>query len=299
MKIAVIGAGGVGGFIAAMLARAGEYVCVIARNSQKEVIERNGIVVQIGGKSLCAHPSKVTDDPSNLSETFDAVLFCTKGYDLESAAVSAKSIVDEHTILVPLGNGVANAQRVKRTYPGNEVANGAIYIVSHLKEPGCIEVKGKGAYMVIGTDSNIPSSVEKLAETLQKAGIKTKASGEITTEVWKKFLLISAMATLTSCYDEPMGAVLKEHGKELDRILREIMAVGVAEGAKLSIDDMKRVKEQIEKVPYDSPTSMWLDFRAGKKSELEELSGYVVKKGAEHNIAVPLMQKCYEELKSR
>ncbi len=298
MKIAVVGAGGVGGFIAAMLSRSGEYVCVVARNSQKEAIERSGIVVQIGGKSLCARPSKVTEDPSNLSETFDAVLFCTKGYDLESAAASVKSIVDEHTLLVTLGNGVSNAQRVERIYPGNEVANGAIYIVSHLKKPGCIEVKGKGAYIVIGTDSKIPNSLQRLAETLQKAGIKTKASSEITTEVWKKFLLISAMATLTSCYDEPMGAVLKEHEKELDRILREIMAVGVAEGAKLDADDIKRVKEQIEKVPYDSPTSMWLDFRAGRRSELEELSGYVVKKGAEHDIVVPLMQKCYEELKS-
>ncbi len=299
MKIAVVGAGGVGGFVAAMLSRSGEYVTVIARNSQKEAIERNGIVVRIGGESLLAAPSKVTDDPSSLCETFDAVLFCTKGYDLESAAASVKSMVDERTLLVTLGNGVSNARTVERIYPGNEVANGAIYIVSHLKEPGCIEVKGKGAYIVIGMDSKMPKSVKKLAETLQKAGIKTKSSSEITTEVWKKFLLISAMATLTSCHDEPMGAVLKEHGNELDRILQEIAAVGVAEGAKLDEGDIERVREQVAKVPYDSPTSMWLDFRSGKRSELEELSGYVVKKGAEYGIAVPLMQKCYEELKSR
>ncbi len=298
MKIAIVGAGGVGGFLAAMLSRAGEDVLLVARGRNLEAIKRNGVCVEMGGSTLCGKPN-AAESAKEFADVADVVLFCTKGYDLEAAARNAAPIVSDETLLIPLGNGVGNAQRVKNLYPNNPVANGAIYIVSHLKEPGLVEVKGKGAYVVAGMDGELSSVLRKFGEAMEKAGIKVKISEDITTEVWKKFLLISAMATLTSFYDEPMGAVVQKHSKELDEILHEILAVGKAEGAKIDEGDVERVKEQLQKVPYDSPTSMWLDFKAKKETELEELSGFVVKRAKLHGIKTPLMKRCYEELKKR
>ncbi|BDY12512.1 ketopantoate reductase family protein [Hydrogenimonas cancrithermarum] len=297
MKIAIVGAGGVGGFLAAMLVRAGEEVFLVARGKHLAAIREKGICVELNGERICSKPRSLSDDPADFATTMDAVLFCTKGYDLENAAESVRPVVNAKTLLVPLGNGVGNAETLKRLFPDNPVANGAIYIVSHIRSPGVVAVKGKGAYVVIGVDGKIPEAVERLGRTLKRAGIRTKVSDTVTTDVWKKYLLIAALATLTSCYGKPMGAIVEEHRDELDAILHEILAVGRAEGAILDESNIARVIEQVAKVPYDSPTSMWLDFEAGGETELEQLSGYIVEKANVHGIDVPLMKKCYEALK--
>jgi len=297
MKIVVVGAGGVGGFLAVMLARLGEDVYLVARGKHLEAISKNGICVELNGELICSKPKMVSNDPKDFKIDADVVLFCTKGYDLESAVRLVSSVVSKETLLVPLGNGVGNAKVLKQYFNSNPVANGAIYIVSHIKEPGVITVKGKGAFVVIGEDREVSEPVKKFGEVLKEAGIKTKVSSSITTDVWKKYLLISAMATLTSCYDEPMGAIVEKHPEKLDAILKEILKVGRSVGAKLSFEDIENVLNQVKKVPYDSPTSMWLDFKAGRKTELEQLSGYIVNKAKEHNIDVPVMSNCYERLK--
>ncbi|MCF6200585.1 MAG: ketopantoate reductase family protein [Hydrogenimonas sp.] len=299
MKIGVVGAGGVGGFLAAMLSRSGEEIYLLARGDQLKAIEREGVYVELRGERVCGKPKKVSDKASSFEVELDAVLFCTKGYDLEEAARSMEPAISSKTLLVPLGNGVENANRLLSVYPDNPIANGAIYIVSCIKEPGVAEVKGKGAYLVVGCDGKLPKRVKELAKALEEAGLKVKVSEDITTEVWRKFLLISAMATLTSCYDEPMGAIVEKRGAELDEALREIMAVGIAEGAKLDKEDIERVKVQVGKVPFNSPTSMWLDFKAGNRTELEELTGYIVRRGEEMGMETPVMRRCYEELKRR
>jgi len=298
MKIVVVGAGGVGGFLATMLSHLGKDLYLGARGKYLEAISKNGICVELNGELICSKPKMVSDDPADFKIDADVVLFCTKGYDLESAAKLVSPVVSKDTLLVPLGNGVGNAKVLKQHFGSNIVANGAIYIVSHIKEPGVITVKGKGAFVVIGEDGEATEPVKKFGELLKEAGIKTKVSNSITTDVWKKYLLISAMATLTSCYDEPMGAIVEKHPEKLDAILQEILAVGQAEGAKLSFEDIENVLSQVKKVPYDSPTSMWLDFKAGRQTELEQLSGYIVKKAKEHNIDAPVMSNCYEKLKS-
>ena len=299
MKIAIVGAGGVGGYLAAKLADAGADVYVVARGKHLLAIRETGICLQMPEETHCVFPKAVEDDPKEFHTTMDYLFFCVKGYALEAAAEIVKPIVSPSTVLVPLGNGVDNDRVLRRYYPENIIANGAIYIVSHLVEPGVIEVQSKRAYIVFGVDGEVPKPLMELAEILRKAGLKVKVSNDITTDVWKKFLLISAMGTLTSCYDAPMGAILSEHRKELEEILHEILAVGKAEGAKLDEKDIDRVIDQISRVPYEAPTSMWLDFKAGKKTELEQLSGYVVRKAKEHGIDVPVVTKCYERLKKR
>jgi len=299
VTVGVVGAGGVGGYLAAMLAKSGERVWLVARKETAEAVRRRGVCAQIRGERLCAQPERVAEDPAAFGGQADAVLFAVKGYDLEAAAEKAAPMIGLETLLVPFGNGVGNAETLRKLYPKNPVANGAIYIVSHTVEPGVVKVGGKGALAVMGTDGALPPRLRALGGAFGKAGIKTKLSERISTDVWRKFLLIAALATLTSCHDAPMGAVVKKHGDELEAILREIVAVGRAEGAELGEADIENVYKQLAKVPYDSPTSMWLDFQKGGPTELEQISGYVVRKADEHGIAVPVMRRCYEELRQR
>ena len=299
MKIGIVGAGGVGGYLAARLAQSGEKVYLVARGRHLEAIRQNGLHLWLRDEEHVVRPAAVSDDPAEFGEKMDAVLFCTKGYDLRDAAKNAAPMIGPETLLVPFGNGVGNADVLRKRYSENPVANGAIYIVSHIEKPGVVKVAGRGAMAVIGVDGPVPEKVKALGEALKRAGIKTIVSENITTEVWKKFLLIAAMATLTSCHDAPMGTIVEKHRDELEAVLDEILAVGRAEGAKLDESDKAKVLEQVAKVPYDSPTSMWLDFKAGRPTELEQITGYVVQKAGEHGIEVPKMAACYEVLKGK
>ncbi|WP_201352630.1 ketopantoate reductase family protein [Hydrogenimonas urashimensis] len=299
MKIGIVGAGGVGGYLAHRLAEAGELVYLVARGAHLEAIRERGICLKTKEGLSCARPAAVSDNPADFGETMDAVLFCVKGYDLKEAARKAAPMVGSDTLLVPLGNGVGNAEVIAKVYPGHAVANGAVYIVSHVAEPGVVALVGRGALVVMGMAKSDASPKPKaLAEALKKAGVKVVVSEDITTDVWKKYLLIAAMGTLTSCYDVPMGVILQKHRGELEEAFREIIAVGAAEGAALGEEDLEMVRRQLERVPHDAPTSMWLDFKAGRKTELEQLTGYIVRKGAEHGIDVPTMHRCYEILKA-
>ncbi len=299
VKIGIVGAGGVGGYLAAKLADAGVDIYVVARGRHLLAIRESGICLQLPEETHCVFPKAVADDPAEFHTTMDYVLFCVKGYALQEAAKAAAPMISPSTVLIPLGNGVGNDEILRRFCPDNLIANGAIYIVSHLLEPGTIEVQSRKAYVVFGVDGEVPESLTRLAELLEKAGLKVKVSSDITTDVWKKFLLISAMGTLTSCFDAPMGAILDDHREELNEALHEILAVGRAEGAKLDESDIDNVIKQVSRVPYEAPTSMWLDFKAGTKTELEQLTGYVIDKAAEHGIDVPTMRRCYETLLRR
>jgi len=299
MKIAIVGAGGVGGYFAAVLTQAGESVWLVARGETLAAVREKGLRLTRRGETLCVRPAKLSDNPADFGGVADAVLFCTKGYDLEAAAQNAAPMVGPKTLLVPFGNGVGNADTLKKLYPENPVANGAIYIVAHQKAPGHIEMPGYGALAVLGGDGALPEGAEALAEALKRAGVKVVLSDRITTEVWKKFLLIAAMSTLTSCHDAPMGANLEKHGDELDAMLDEIIAVGRAEGADGREADKAKVLEQVGRVPYDSPTSMWLDVKAGRRTELAQLGGYVLEKARKHGIDAPVTRRCVEMISSK
>jgi len=300
MNIAIIGAGGVGGFLAQRLSQIEETVYLTARGNHLQAIRGRGICVETKAGRACAHPADISDNPADFSTTVDAVLFCVKGYDLEAAARSAAAIIGPQTLLLPLGNGVGNAALLKRLYPDRTVANGAIYIVSHLSEPGVVKLGGRGALIVMGMpDRSHPPVLATLAEALQKAtDIKVHLSDDIVTDVWKKYLLIAAMGTLTSCHDLPMGPILQRYRHELESAFEEIRAVGEAEGARLDDEALETIRRQLERVPHDAPTSMWLDFQAGRKTELEQLTGYVIHQAQIHGIETPVMRRCYEKLKT-
>ncbi|WP_457597285.1 ketopantoate reductase family protein [Hydrogenimonas sp.] len=296
MKVAIVGAGGVGGYLAFKLAESGVDPYLVARSAHGRAIAEKGLVLRTKEGRKRVALSHVADTP--FDETMDAVLFCVKGYDLQAAAEAARPMIGPETLLLPLGNGVGNADVLKRLYPKSPVANGAVYIVSHIEAPGVVALGGKGAYVVMGMEeAETPQTLETLAQTLQKAGVKAKVADDIRTEVWRKYLLISVMATLTSCHDAPMGAILADHRDEMEGALAEVAAVGRAEGAKLGQEEIDNVFRQIEKLPYDAPTSMWLDFRAHRPTELETLTGYVVERAKAHDLEVPVMARCYEALK--
>ena len=289
MKIAIIGLGGVGGYICAMLKKSGEDVVGFARGKHLEQIKKDGLNIVEDENSW--HVDIDARELDSLDECFDVVLFCVKSYDLAESYKKIANHIDSNTILISFSNGVSNGDTL-RGMSDAKVLDGCVYILSHIEKAGVIRKKGKVFAAVFGGDEKATTTLDDI---FQKANLRTKTPTDIKTAIWKKYIFISAFATLTSYYDKSIGYVYEHHKDEAEGVLKEIANVAHAKGIEI-YDEVQKALDVASKVPYDSSTSMWLDFKNKKQTELESLSGFVVKEGMACGVDTPLMSKMYKKL---
>ena len=291
MKIAIIGLGGVGGYLLASLTKTNHEVIGFARNNHLQAIQQNGLTIIEDTKTYTLNVKATT-----LQEAqghFDIVLFCVKSYDIVPAYEAIKTHIDKNSILVSFANGIAPSETLKKISQ-SVVLDGAIYILSHIEKPGVIRKKGKVFAAVFGNAQPQTSILEKI---FQEANLRTKTPQDIQTAIWKKFIFISAFASLTSYYDKSIGYIYEHHKEEAKQLLCEISDVAKAKGIDIS-DEIEKSLLTAQKVPYDSSTSMHLDFQKERQTELQTLSYYIIEEGKKHNIPTPLMEKIYNKLTS-
>ncbi len=296
MKIAVVGIGGVGGYIGAKLIKSDlADIRLFAKKRQKEAIEKEGLKIIDNDDRFIV---KADFSPLKKAEVFDAVFLATKSYGLKDACESIKEFIDENSVIITLSNGVEHKERVKEYLQQGIVCDGCVYIVSHKKSDTLIVKNSSLFYLVFG-DENVNDKMKKIAEILNKSSLKTKLSEDAKRKCWEKYLFISVFATMSSYFGEPMDVVFKKYPDILNETLLEIKAVANATGIDINEDDLKKVIKQAQNLPKNSKTSMQLDFKKNRKTELESLSGYIVKKANEFQIKAPNMKKMYDALKKR
>jgi 2-dehydropantoate 2-reductase len=289
MRIAVVGLGGVGGYIAANLAKTEHEVVGFARGAHLAKIQKEGIRIVEDERSW-----SVSLDARELDAAegiFDAVLFCVKSYDLREAYAKIAAHVDTNTILLSFSNGVSNGD-VLRELSQSIVLDGCVYILSHQEEAGVIRKKGQVFTAVFGGDTEAKHILAKLFE---EAALRFKVPQEIKKEIWKKYIFISAFATLTTYYDASIRFVCENYKEETEELLHEIASVAKAKGVEI-FDEIPKALKTASGLPEDASTSMHLDFQNKKRDELKTLSGYIAEEGKKQNIPTPLMQKMYEQL---
>ncbi len=274
MKIAVVGGGGVGGYLAAKLSQVCD-VDLISSSTKELVLIENGQSHKVN-LSIHSSPHKGT--------IYDGVIFAVKSYVLEDAAKKILPHIDKHTLIMPLLNGIEPYYRLKKLLPKGRLLKGAIYIISN-KTPRGIEVKGKGAMVV--TQSS------ELAKCLERAGIKVKTPDNIDKAIWQKYLFIAATAALTSLYDADFGTIAREHLNEFRELLEEIARIAQQKGIELTQEDIQRAVELLQKSPPHSKTSMQLDFEKGSCGELKNLIGFLARNSPKmDSIYHKLLEKC-------
>ena len=289
MRIAIVGLGGVGAYLAASFAKAGIDVVGFGRGEHLAAIKKDGLRIVEDHQEW-----RVDLDAREIGDAdgyFDGVLFCVKSYDLEDAYRAIEPFIDEKSFLISFSNGVNNGDRL-RALSSAEVLDGAVYILSHIQEAGVIRKKGKVFAAVFGGDA---AATQKLALLFEQAALRYKIPSDIKKALYKKYIFIAAFATLTSYYDKPIAAIYKEHFLEVKALLEEIAAVAKAEGVDID-DEVQKALDTAAKLPSDASTSMHLDFQNNKQTELESLSGYIAKNKA---VATPLMEKFYKQLSSK
>ncbi len=289
MRIAVVGLGGVGGYIAANLTKTTHKVVGFARGEHLQKIKENGIKVIEDTKEW-----SVSLDAKTLEEAdgyFDIVLLCVKSYDLKSSYEAVKEYIDSKSIILSLSNGVEHGDEL-REWSDAIVLDACVYILSHIERAGVIRKKGKVFALVFGGDRKAKRVLEPIFD---EASLRIKMPQEIETAIWKKYIFISAFATLTSYYNESIAYIYKHYYDEAKETLKEIANVADAKGIVI-FDEVQKALDIAKGLPYDASTSMHLDFKNKKRDELNTLSGYIVTQAKNLEVEVPNMQKMYREL---
>lgn len=304
IKIVIAGIGGVGGYFGGLLAQKYKNsdavdICFLARGEHLRKIREKGLEVIHGQNEFIARPALATDNATEIGIA-DYILICTKSYDLDATIEQLKPCIAENTILLPLLNGVESVERIKRILPEALVLEGCVYIVSSVKEAGVIENSGINQKLFFGSGKATNDRLQWLEKIMLDAGIEATLSDSILTIVWEKFIFIASIATATSYFNCTIGKLLEENEETLVQLIEEVKLIAAAKGISVKPDITVYIVNYNKLLPYDATSSMHRDYQNLKqKTEVETLTGYVVRAGQELNIETPAFTKTYNFLKDK
>lgn len=280
MKLAIMGAGAVGCYYGAMLARAGHEVTLITRPQHVEAIRERGLVFETRAFTETLRVDATTE-PSGVADA-ETILFCVKSGDTASAGREIAPHLGADVAILSLQNGVDNAERLQEVL-GRPVVPTAVYVASEMAGPGHVRHHGRGE-LVIGTG---PAS-EQIAAEFGRAGIKTDLSDNVIGALWTKLVVNCAYNALSAIPQLPYGRVVAVEGvrASMTDIVAECLAVARAGGVRVEDGLLDKVLALAATMP-DQSSSTAQDLARGKRTEIDHLNGYVVRKGESLGIATP------------
>jgi 2-dehydropantoate 2-reductase len=299
MRIAVFGAGGVGGYFGARLAQAGESVVFIARGAHLDAIRREGLRVESPLGFVTLRPTVATDEPAAVGAV-DAVLMCVKAWQLGDAAKSLRPLLGTETYVVPLQNGVEAADQLAAAVGRERVLGGLCRIVSYVSGPGRIRHAGLEPRIEFGERGRRHSArVDALRGAFAKTiGVSVGTPADIEAAIWAKFLFIAPFSGVGAVVRRPAGPLreVPETRRMLEEAMGEVHRLALARGIELRADAVAESMKFVDGLPEDATASMQRDILDGRPSELEHLSGAVVRLGREAGVPVPVNACLYASL---
>ncbi|WP_096200560.1 2-dehydropantoate 2-reductase [Bacillus sp. FJAT-45350] len=298
MRILVVGAGGVGGYFGGRLVEKGEDVTFLVRTRRKGELEKDGLVIQsINGDFTC-RPNVVT--ASDKTEPFDLILFSTKAYHLAAAIQDIKPFVGENTVILPLLNGIGHLPTLQQEFGLENVIGGLCFIETTLNKQGHIVHTSKGDQVTFGEFENKETErIKKIEDVLSGTKASFKRSSFIEQEMWHKYLLIAAMSSMTTLMRAPVGSIFESDGGKdfVQNLFSEIASIMLAHQAPLADDIVSKHLILLEKVSYETKSSMQRDMEKGYVTEGDHLQGYLLNLAQKYNIDAPLLHVVYQNLK--
>jgi 2-dehydropantoate 2-reductase len=301
MRVAVIGTGGIGGLYGGLLARAGHDISCLARGEHLRAIRQQGLRIQSAQfGTFMVQPNAASSDPSDLGPA-DLVIFAVKTYDLDPAAHAAMQTMTADSCLLTFQNGVDAPDRVAEIVGEDRVLIGTTGLESTILEPGVIGHLSPTHYVFVGALQGPPTpQVSSVVATLRAAGIEASEAADGHRALWEKAWLLLPMATITSVCRAPIGPIreLPETQRLVDLLIDEVGAVASAYGYDLP-GASQRARSIINGWAYDGKASMARDFERGNRTELEALTGALVRLAEAKGVDVPTARMAYALLKLR
>ena len=303
-KIAVIGPGGVGGYLGGMLAKTYPHVTFGARGKRMESIREHGLILHSDLKGeIHAVPEQIL--PVDQIGPQDYIFICVKNYSLEEVCRNLTSAVTDQTVIIPVMNGTDPGDRTRTILKKGTVIDSLIYIIAFSRPDFSILQQGEIARIVIGIQNASEKEwqyVEEVSAILSGADIDCSTAHDIQTEIWRKYILNCAYNVATACYENTIGQIRRdpEKTRNYETLVKEAWQVALAKGIGVTQDHIDQILYQFHHIYGDDATSsLQRDILQGHQTELETFSGYLVREARELNVPVPVSEWMYEELKKK
>ena len=304
-KIAVVGIGGVGGFLAGAIGSVyEEQLTLVARGNRLASLKERGLVLHSDLRGeICVHPHAVVT--AQELEEQDLIFLCVKNYSLEEACGQIRHAVGKNTVVIPVMNGVDPGERARAALGQGIVVDSLIYIVAFIGAGGEIVHQGDFARMRIGirnADAHERQAVAQVSEILTDAGVEHLVADDIELEIWRKYILNCAYNVATAAYDNNIGQLRADpiKAKEFEDLVTEAYEVAMAKGVAVKPEHKMEFFDRFRHVYRDDATSsLQRDINAGKQAEIETFSGYLVREAARLGVDAPVSKKMYDLLKQR
>lgn len=299
MRIAIMGAGGVGGYYGGRLAQAGHGVAFITRGEHLRAIQAKGLKLVGEAGDILIPGAQATDDPGRLAPV-DVVLFCVKLFDTEDAARAIAPLLSKGGVCITLQNGVDGQHRIGAIVGNDRVMGGIAFVSALIESPGVIRYTSKAPSIKFGeADGRMSERAARFRDACMAAGIDAEVVVDIRAAQWHKFVGLTVNAALTSLTRKPAGVVY--HDPDLLALARAMLAesaaVARASGIPLPDDIVEQQIRNHQKFPPEMYASMYRDLARGRRLELESLSGLIVRTGRALGVPTPFHAMAYACLK--
>ena len=282
MQVAVMGAGAVGCYYGAMLARAGHAVTLVGRAAHVEAVRRDGLRLETRSGSEQV-PMAASSDAAAVRGA-RLVLFAVKSTDTESAAAAIAPHLDPAATVLSLQNGVDNAERLRALVPGHAVEPAVVYVATEMAGPGHVRHHGRGD-LVLGTSP----AAREAAALFVAAGVPVQTSDNVAGALWAKLILNCAYNALSAIARLPYGRLVQ--GEGIDAVMQDVVSECLAVAARLGVEVPGDMPEAVRRLAGTMPgqfSSTAQDVARGKPSEIDHLNGLVVRQGAALGVATPV-----------
>jgi 2-dehydropantoate 2-reductase len=298
MKIAIMGAGAVGGYFGGRLAFGGSDVVFLVRGKTLEALRSGPLRVQSVGGNFEVDV-RATDDPAEVGEV-DAVLVAVKAWQVPEAAAAIQRMPGGKSVVVPLQNGMDAPAELAAVLGPGRAAGGLCRIVAEARGPGQIDHYWAEPSLAFGQLEPLTNAdvLAQLRDAFVAAGVRCALSCDVARVMWGKFLFIAPWGSLGAVTQLPIGP-LRESPESRDRLvhaLHEVDAIARAEGCDLGTDGVSKTLATLDALPADTTSSMQRDIMAGRPSELEAQTGAVVRFGRKTGVPTPVHDSIYAEL---
>ncbi len=277
MKIAVVGAGGIGGYVGGRLAQAGERVHLVARGRHLDALRRSGLRIECPLGDVTLPGIAATEDPAEIGPV-DVVVFTVKLSGTDAAARMLAPLIGEHTRIVTLQNGIDSKAMIALHVDEDRIAAGCTYLSAHVRDPGVIHAPG-GAHGLIVDELSGDATIAAFVRACRAAtGLEAKSTADVEHVLWEKFVTLVAFSGVTCLTRRPIGVVF-EHPESvafLRRLVAENLSVAAAAGHDFAADRAEFLLRFFQGLPGATRSSMLVDLEAGRPLEMPWLSGRVL-----------------------
>ena len=300
--IAVVGAGAVGSFYGAMLARAEHRVTLIGRPAHVQATTRNGLKLDLASSSATEVIQIEASTELSSLRSADLVLFCVKSTDSASVALQIAPYLSPHALIMSLQNGVENAALIAQHVP-HAVIPCVVYVATEIPAPGCVKHHGRGE-LVIGTMqvsrlSDPQKTLQKIVELFGSAQVPVQISQNVMVELWSKLMIncaFNAISGLAQIQYEKLAALESVRITQA-AVVKEVIAVAFADGIHLSEAVALQAVAQISVTMGSQKSSTAQDMARSKPSEIDHLNGFIVRRGLALGVATPVNQALFALVK--